>query len=387
MTAVQAIARIPTASIGKLVCHPKLPLVAGIDQDRPAVRLYYAERVLREFGAVGADSAQYGKFDRWPVVAWHPERPELVVSGGGETVRWTRNGTSVLDIAVSDDVAFSPDGQSLWTSPTPPGLCDRSDVIDLGTGIVEFAPVWDTGIVAHPAGGLIATKQSDQGATFVLFSRPGDRLRFRDRALILDGGGYGLPVFSPDGRHLAIRGDDPGHLVLVFEFPSLRRVRKTTFSVPEPDSIDDMNWVAEYRSWAWHNIAFGTRPGALWIGTPSGTVLELDVERGRTTEHKLLRSAVTALAATSSGDLVVAGDGELALVPVPGPRTVADPATVAEFLASTAEIPGDGLPEDHVVHTDGISTWGQEDLATITEAAPGDPHWLQTRAWLNARRS
>ncbi|WP_275290787.1 hypothetical protein [Amycolatopsis sp. La24] len=140
MTAVQAIARIPAASIGNLVSHPKLPLVAEIDQERPAVHLYYAEKVLREIGAVGADSAEYGKFDRWPVVAWHPERPELVVSGSGETVRWTRNGTSVLDVAVSLDVAFSPDGQSLWTSPTPPERYHCSDVIDLGTGIV-----------AHPA--------------------------------------------------------------------------------------------------------------------------------------------------------------------------------------------------------------------------------------------
>ncbi|MFE3173702.1 hypothetical protein ACFXPA_09525 [Amycolatopsis sp. NPDC059090] len=79
-------------------------------------------------------------------------------------------------------MAFSPDGQSLWTSPTPPDLYDRSDVIDLSTGAISPAQTWDCGIVAHPAGGLIATKQSDQGASFVLFSRPGDRLWFLDRA-------------------------------------------------------------------------------------------------------------------------------------------------------------------------------------------------------------
>ncbi|WP_279630246.1 hypothetical protein [Amycolatopsis circi] len=39
--------------------HPKLSLVAGIDRDRPAVHLYYAERVLRKIGAVGADSPEY----------------------------------------------------------------------------------------------------------------------------------------------------------------------------------------------------------------------------------------------------------------------------------------------------------------------------------------
>ncbi|WP_337824037.1 hypothetical protein [Amycolatopsis sp. A1MSW2902] len=373
MTAVQAIARIPAASIGELVSHPKLPLVAGIDQERPAVHLYYAEKVLREIGAVGADSAEYGKFGRWPVVAWHPERPELVVPGSGETVRWTRNGTSVLDVAVSLDVAFSPDGQSLWTSPTPPERYDRSDVIDLDTGAVMPAPMWDGGIAAHPAGGLIATKQSDQGASFVLFSRPGDRLRFLDRALILESNCWGLPVFSSDGRYLAIRGNTYEHQVLVFEFPSLRRILKTSLK--------------RYSISSQLTIAFGARPGALWIGTPSGTLLEVDVERDRTKKHKLLRSAVTALVATSNGDLVVAGDGELALVPVPSPRTVADPATVAEFLASTKEIPDDGLTEDHVVHTDGVGTWRPEELATITKTAPGDPHWLRLLAEGNARRS
>ncbi|MET9262985.1 hypothetical protein [Amycolatopsis sp. NPDC004079] len=86
-------------------------------------------------------------------------------------------------------MVFSPDGQSLWTSPTPPDLYDRSDAIDLDIGAVTPAPMWDGGIVAHPAGGLVATMQSDQGASFVLFSRPGDRLQFLDRALIVDSNG------------------------------------------------------------------------------------------------------------------------------------------------------------------------------------------------------
>ncbi|MET9262986.1 hypothetical protein [Amycolatopsis sp. NPDC004079] len=85
------------------------------------------------------------------------------------------------------------------------------------------------------------------------------------------------------------------------------------------------------------------------------------------------------------GDLVVAGDCELALVPVPSPRTVADPATVAEFLAGTMEIPDEGLLDDHVVHTDGVGTWRPEELATITKAAPGDPQWLRFLAEDNAR--
>ncbi|MBB1152556.1 hypothetical protein [Amycolatopsis dendrobii] len=83
---------------------------------------------------------------------------------------------------------------------------------------------------------------------------------------------------------------------------------------------------------------------------------------------------------------MVAEDDELALVPVPGSRTAADPATVAEFLSSTTEIPDDGLLDDHVVHTNSIRTWRPEDLATITKTSPGDPMWLQFLAEDNARR-
>ena len=61
--------------------------------------------------------------------------------------------------------------------------------------------------MAHPAGGLVATLQNDQGTTLVLFSRDtGPMLRPLRRALILDCDGYETPVFSPDGRHFAVRG-------------------------------------------------------------------------------------------------------------------------------------------------------------------------------------
>ncbi|MBB1152557.1 hypothetical protein [Amycolatopsis dendrobii] len=131
--------------------------------------------------------------------------------------------------------------------------------------------MWVTGVAAHPAGGLVATLQSDQGATFVLFSRPGEKLRFLDWALILESNCWGLPVFSSDGRYLAIRGNTYEHQVLVFEFPSLRRTRKISLGDPKRPNRNF--------SWLWENVAFGARPGVLWIGTPSGTLLERDVER------------------------------------------------------------------------------------------------------------
>jgi len=36
-------------------------------------------------------------------------------------------------------------------------------------------------------------------------------MRLLRRALIVDADGYQTPAFSPDGRHLAIRGSSHGH--------------------------------------------------------------------------------------------------------------------------------------------------------------------------------
>lgn len=229
--------------------------------------------------------------------------------------------------------------------------------------------LWDTGIARHPAGGLVATLQSDQGATSILFSREGSRFQALDRALILDVDGYRLPVFSSDGRYLAVRGNAYETMVAVFEFPSLRRILTT--------SLDDST-----TDWPRHNLAFGTH---LWIGTPSGSLIELDLDHGQAVEHELFDSAVTAVAAASTGELVVAASSELALVPMP--VAVANPGTVADFLSSTTEIPDDAEPADHFVRTDGVRTWRSGDLSGVTEASPSDPTWLQLQAALNARRA
>ncbi|WP_409184954.1 hypothetical protein F9C11_12115 [Amycolatopsis sp. VS8301801F10] len=374
MTRIQS--RIPTAPIEQLVCHPNLPLAAGIEPDRPAVHIYDASRNLREIGAVGTNSEEYGEEYPWsrkvPVLAWHPEQPELLVSVGNETVRWSPDGTSELSIGGYRYLAFSPDGQSLWASPGEPegpfGMCVNSDVIDLGTGAKTSGWLWDTGVARHPAGGLVATLQSDQGATTVYFSREGTRFRVLDRALILDVDGYRLPVFSSAGRYLAVRGNSYENMVAVFEFPSLCRVLTTSLG-------------GSVQGWPQHNLAFGAQ---LWIGTPSGSLIELDVERGQAVEHELFGSAISALATTSTGDLLVATGGELALAPVP--TAAADPAIVADFLASTTEIPDDAEPRDHLVQTDGVRTWRSGDLDEVTEATPSDPTWLQLQAVLNARR-
>ncbi|WP_051790974.1 hypothetical protein [Amycolatopsis jejuensis] len=376
MTIVQTTSRIPAAPFGRLVCHPTLPLAAAVERDRPAVHLYDTAQNLRRTAVLGADSAEYGDIHHWerkePVLAWHPERPELIAAVDGKTVRWTPENAAELNLPAYRNLAFSADGRSLLASPSPSSteVDVVSDVIDLATATVQTGPYWDTGIVTHPAGGLVAALRSEQGGTMVLFSRNDSPRRFLKHALVLDADGYRLPVFRGDGRYLAVRGNAYEHMVAVFEFPSLRRVLNTSLDLPGKDE--------ERRAWAKHNFAFAG--DLLWIGTPSGSLVELDVERAQATEHELFGSAITALATTSAGALIVASGSELALIPMAA--TAPDPATVADFLARTTEVPD----ETHLVLTDGVRTWDPDDLAATTEASPHDPTWLQLQAAINARQ-
>jgi len=55
------------------------------------------------------------------------------------------------------------------------------------------------------------------------------------------------------------------------------------------------------RAWSRVNLAFAARPGVLWVGTPTGALVEVDVETQRAVEHDMLAgSPVSALAATAS---------------------------------------------------------------------------------------
>lgn len=58
-------------------------------------------------------------------------------------------------------LAFSPDGLSLWAAPSAALSKDPwqyySDAIDSSSGATRTGRGWDTGIVAHPDGGLVAT--------------------------------------------------------------------------------------------------------------------------------------------------------------------------------------------------------------------------------------
>jgi hypothetical protein len=399
------------SAVERLVCHPRLPLVAGLDAERPAVHVcgYEAGR-LKVLGTVGAESAAYGdafgseRMQRTPAVAWHPDQPLLLVAHEDNVAQWTPAGVSTLTgiprTASYRWLAFSPDGQSLWASPCSAEEGDRweySDVVDLASGAVTAGPGWDTGVAAHPAGGLVVTLCSDQAATYGLFAQVergagSETMRVLRRALLLDADGYETPIFSPDGRHLAIRGNSYDNSLEVFEFPSLQRVLATTLGEPSPGYPYPQEWVDQRRAWSRHNIAFGVEPGVLWVATPTGTLLEVDLDAQDATEHDVLAgSRLTALAATSAGELVGAtGDGELVLLSVlaesASARTTASDAAraaVAAFVAGTSEVPGDGDLEEYLVVTDGAQSWAREDLAAVTTATAADPTWLQMRAAIN----
>lgn len=375
---------------------------------------------LRELASVAAELSGYDEaVDRdrareSPAVAWHPHEPHLMVAGAGRVVRWSPAGPAEAvelkgppPTACYRGLAFSPDGRTLWASPSSGDEdkpWDSSDVLDPVSGTVGSGPRWDTGIAEHPGGGLVATLRSDQGATYVLFARvdsetaPGASMRVLRRALILDVDGYETPVFSADGRHLAVRGNAYDNSLEVFAFPSLRRVLATTLGEPSPGYPYPQEWLDEMRAWSRQNIAFGVRPGVLWVGTPTGTLVEVDLETETAVVHDVpAGSPVSGLGATPAGELVVAGaGGDLVLLSVRGdsPKTRgqdsdAARAAVTAFLDATSEVPevpdGDDL-ENHLVVTDGTRTWESDDLATVTIATAADPTWLRIQAAVNNAR-
>ncbi|WP_212830597.1 hypothetical protein [Catellatospora sp. TT07R-123] len=332
-------------------------------------------------------------------MAWHPYEPLLLVTGQQGVTSWTPDGVHPLAGvpagAAYRDLAFSPDGRTLWASPSSIGGEDAwefSDSVDLRTGTVRVGPRWDTGVVEHPGGGLVLTYRSDQAATLGVFASVDEQvapgaMRALRRALILDVDGYEAPVFSADGRHFAIRGNAYAHTLQVFEFPSLTCVVSELLARPD---VGD----AEVDAWSRHNIAFGAGPGVLWVATPSGTLVRIDVDADDVTAHEVSPGVgLTALATMAAGELVAAtGDGGLLLLAVRDDAVVPDldaaRAAVAGFVAATVELPdGEDPDEDEdFALTDGDREWEQSDLDAVAAAEPSDPTWLQLRAAINAVR-
>jgi len=327
-----------------------------------------------------------------------------MVAVEGTVAEWTPAGVCGLNGLPSGaayrTVAFSPDGQTLWASPASradDNAWESSDALDLVSGSVATGPRWDTGVAVHPAGGLVATLCSDQGATLAVFARVDQDstpavMRVLRRALILDADGYQTPVFSADGRHFAIRGNAYENSLDVFGFVSLNRVLAVTLGEPNPGYPYPQEWLEQMRGWSRHNIAFAGQPGVLWVGTPTGALAEVELDDQHVATHDVLDGPpVTALSATAAGELIAAtGGSDLALLSVltnstKAPATDADTAraTVTAFLDATSEVPGDGNLETHLVISDGTRTWEPDDLAAVITATAADPTWLQLQAAIN----
>jgi hypothetical protein len=243
---------------------------------------------------------------------------------------------------------------------------------------------------------LVLTLCSDQGATLGVFARV-DRtqthsmMRVQRQALVLEADGYQTPVFSPDGRHIVVRGNAYGNTVDIFEFPSLNRVVSAFLGKPSPGYPYPQEWVDEMMSWSNHNLAFGTQPGVLWVGTAAGTVLELNISEQQAVEHTIAGvSRITALSSTATGHLLAAcAEGSLHLLSAPAdtvaPHTM--PRTASEFLNNTTDLP-DNITDlwSHLTLTNGERTWDSSDRETVTTANQTDPGWLQIQAQMNRMR-
>lgn len=177
-----------------------------------------------------------------------------------------------------------------------------------------------------------------------------------------------------------------------FEFPSLRKVLHTTFGDPYPGFPYPDEWLEEQATWSHHNIAF-TRSGALLVGTPRGSLIEVDLAGERAIEHHVLAGQVGALTVLPSGQLVLADrTGQVTVMAAPGPAAPHDSEVdhasarerVAAFLATTSELPGDAEFDTELVRTDGVCTWDSDNLDNVTEADESDPTWLRLQAAINA---
>ena len=123
-------------------------------------------------------------------------------------------------------------------------------------------------------------------------------MRVRSRALVLDVDGYETPVWSPDGRRFAVRGNAYVQSLEVYAFPSLKRELATTLSDPYPGFPTSPDWTDRMLVWSRHNIAFAADPDVLWIGTPHGTLIAFDLAATAATDHPVSNGRVTAIACT-----------------------------------------------------------------------------------------
>lgn len=192
---------------------------------------------------------------------------------------------------------------------------------------------------------IVRTPGGGRGATRELFARADEdgvpaRMRVFRRALILDADGYQTPVFSPDGRFMAIRGNAYENSLDVFGRRCTGCCGRRSGSPTRGTRRNGSNrWAPGPAT----TSPFAQGSGALLVGTPRGTVVEVDLDGLRAVEHDVLGGAsIGALAVLATGDVMVASRaGELVVLsetghPTPTDSTGGNPAPdpVATFMAT-----------------------------------------------------
>ena len=151
--------------------------------------------------------------------------------------------------------------------------------------------------------------QGDFMATELVRLRPGTlrpygpRLRLGDAVVSAPNGGH--PGLSPDGRTLALGGENFGELLLV----DLARLRRTARIVVFPGSGRDVGIEVQVASWPRPHrlVVVGTLDGTWWAPHPSELVI-VDPVRRRIVRRQRLGGSVFDVATTRGGTAAVLVD-------------------------------------------------------------------------------
>lgn len=125
VTVVEAVARARVGggrSVEQFACHPRLPLVAGLDSERPVVHVWRCEAGhLRELGSVGAESAGYGDAIGWDRMVQTPAVACIRRSRYSSWRGWADSSSGVPPGSPSWKVSRPPLPTGAWPSARAAG--------------------------------------------------------------------------------------------------------------------------------------------------------------------------------------------------------------------------------------------------------------------------
>ncbi len=383
--------------VHRLRLHPHLPLLAALNPVGAQILVWAWEpggglRPLVLPGALG--SLEANRSPAWSDLAWHPTQPQLLVTSGVGSQLWDFGEQAQPRLLPApsgvangrwDIVGLGAGGGCVWGGATGR---EESEVRRLSDGGL-LGSLWrcDTQILAHPEGELLASLQSDQGATLVRFAALGGvEPRTFDRGLILDCDGYEGLQFSPTGDRLLYTGNAYERLVTVHAFPSLKKIATIPLG-----SWHELRAALPPTKWEckWANAeigAFAPSGDTVFVGHQGGEIAEMDVRSsgfesvGHTQAHA---TAVGAMAVSSSHQVLASADvtGELKLFQLPHRPASADATArplTHQYLAEARPVAPDIDPDDLKL-TDGRNEWNMEEISE--EMLPANaPTWARIAA-------